>query len=215
MEEIRLSNSKAISEKIKQLAVVNYETVSELIPGLLAKGELILNPLAYIPKDPNTTECFGIGRYLIYDNPDEHNPFSIWAFAFAKGQKTPIHSHKDKGTVTVVEGIVSENYYQPNSDEHTARLISRLDRERFHTNHDDLNDEFVHQLKRKKCFGEGISVSLHIYNMSAYLVNDKGEQIENRNLGKIYTKYKLFDKSILSEVEKSSGELTSSSSICG
>ena len=90
-------------------------------------------------------------------------------FAFAPRQKTLIHDHKYKGTVIVLGEPVSEKYYQP-TGESSARLVDRLE-DRFHSNRDDLNGIFVHQLKRRKGLSLGTSVTLHIYNMEAHLIN--------------------------------------------
>jgi len=186
-------NEDAIISAIKGLENVTYHTVSTSLPRRLAEGSLKLDHSVYNPADFNTVMPNGIGRYLIYDHTDTSNPFSIWVFAFAPRQKTTIHDHKYKGTVTVLEGPRSEKYYQP-TGEHTARLVERVNRYRFHSNHDDLNGVFVHQLKRRKVLGAGVSVTLHIYNMEAYLVNFQGEKTDQRNLNIIYSKDKTIDK---------------------
>ncbi|CAM3147939.1 Predicted metal-dependent enzyme of the double-stranded beta helix superfamily [Legionella steigerwaltii] len=186
-------NEETITRAINELDKVSYDTVSKFIPKKLAEGSLKLDHSVYKPADSNTVMPHGVGRYLIYDHPDKSNPFSIWVFAFAPRQKTTIHDHKYKGTVTVLEGPVSEKYYQP-TGKHTARLVNRIDRYRFHSNRDDLNGVFVHQLKRRKALGAGVSVTLHIYNMEAYLVNFEGEKTDRRNLNIIYSKDKTIDK---------------------
>lgn len=187
IEKIKQKNEKAIVKAIGTLAAINYGTVSRLLPRLLAEDALTLDHSVYTPLDPKTSETSGIGRYLVYDHPDASNPFSIWVFAFAPRQKTCIHDHKYKGTVTVLSDAISEKYYQPTSD-NTARRISRSDRYRFHSTQDELKDNFVHQLKRRKGLGAGFSVTLHIYNMEAHVVNAKDEVVDQRNLNTIYTK---------------------------
>lgn len=189
VERIRQKNRETVKKAITELEGISYETVSMSLPTRFAEGSLKLDNSVYYPADLNTVMPHGVGRYLIYDHPDTTNPFSIWIFAFALRQKTTIHDHKYKGTVTVLEGPISEKYYQP-TGEKTARLVNRIDRYRFHSNRDDLNDSFVHQLKRRKDLGEGISITLHIYNMAAHLVNSGGEQIDRRNLKTIYSKDK-------------------------
>lgn len=187
-ENIPQKNSEAIRQAIKQLDVVNYDVVAKLIPGLLADGKLTLDTSTYIPVD--LTQVSGIGRYLVYDHPDAANPFSIWAFALGPKQKTSIHDHKYRGTVTVLEGPVSEKYYLP-TGEKSAQRIGRADRDRFHTNSDDLKDNFVHQLKRRKGLGDtGTSVTLHIYNMEAKAISPDGEIVDRRNLFRLFTKDK-------------------------
>lgn len=193
IDQIRNKNRKEVIAAISALDTVTYETVSTFLPAKLADGSLKLDHRAYLPVDPGTVEPNGVGRYLIYDHPDEANPFSIWAFAFAPRQKTTIHDHKYKGTVTVLEGPISEKYYRP-TGELTARLENRIDRYRFHCNRDDLSEIFVHQLKRRKGLGKGISVTLHIYNMQAYLVNLEGDKVDRRNLKTIYAKDKTIDE---------------------
>lgn len=196
LELARVVNSRKIDAEIKKLDVVTYETVSELIPRLLAEGKLTLDHTAYVPAD--ITEKSGVGRYLVYEHSDKDNPISIWTFAFASQQKTCIHDHKYKGTVTVLNGPLSEKYYTPLGDD-SARLIKRTDRYSFHCNRDPLVDDgkFVHQLKRRKEFDpHDISVSLHIYNMEARFTNPDGEEQDQRNLRVAYRKFKLFDKSI-------------------
>lgn len=192
-ERIRLKNSQAIMEKINNLDVKNYDTVSKLLPKLIADGSLTLDPSVYTPADPTTVEAKGIGRYLIYDNEDTTNPFSIWAFALAPRQKTSIHDHKYAGTVTVLDGPVSEKYYKP-TGESSAKRIDRADRYRFHSTRDDLNETFIHQLKNRKGLRHDTSVTLHIYNMEAHFVNEAGVMLDRRNLDTIYTKDKSIDE---------------------
>ncbi|EHL31577.1 cupin domain-containing protein [Legionella drancourtii] len=196
IEHIKQKNCKAITEAISKLEVINYDTVSSLIPKLLEEGTLALDHSVYTPADSTIITTSGIGRYLIYDHADKTNPFSIWALAFAPRQKTSIHDHKYKGTVTVLEGPISEKYYQP-TRENLARRVAQFDRHRFHSNSDNLKDTFVHQLKRRKDLGEGSSVTLHIYNMEAHLITSEGERVDRRNLDKIYIK----DKNPLNEHE--------------
>ncbi|WP_454781758.1 cysteine dioxygenase [Legionella sp. WA2022007384] len=193
IDQIREKNKKKVIKAISELDDVTYETVSISLPKQLAEGSLALEHSVYVPFDPSTAKPNGVGRYLIYDHSDEKNPFSIWAFAFAKRQQTTIHDHKYKGTVTVLEGPISEKYYRPTS-ELTAALEDRIDRYQFHCNRDDLTGVFVHQLKRRKGLGEGISVTLHIYNMPAYLVSLEGGKVERRNLETIYSKDKTIDQ---------------------
>lgn len=196
IERVRVKNAEAITKATAKLELVNYDTVSELLPKLIAKGELILDSSIYTPVDPISTNSTAIGRYLVYDHPDKENPFSIWVFAFAFRQKTSIHDHKYKGTVIVLDGEVSEKYYQPTGD-NTARLIKRVDRYRFHCNKDDLEGNFVHQLKRRKGLGDGLGITLHIYNMEAHQITLEGEKIDNRNLSQIYFKDKVTGKDIV------------------
>lgn len=103
MEKIRQKNKETLVKAISELDEVTYETVSMSLPQQIAKGLLKLDPSVYQPADPETMMPNGVGRYLIYDHPDKSNPFSIWVFAFAPRQKTTIHDHKYKGTVTVLE----------------------------------------------------------------------------------------------------------------
>lgn len=204
--EMRQSNSEAIKAAIHQLNVINYDTVSEHIPKLLTKGQLKLEPSAYTPVNPKQVN--DIGRYLVYDHSGE-KPFSIWAFALGPKQKTSIHDHKYRGTVTVLEGPVSEKYYRKLEEntalENTALLVKRADRYRFHTNSDDLTDNFVHQLKRRIGLGqEGTSVTLHIYEMEAHLII-KDEKVENKNLSTIFTKVKTVNSPDKGEYEELRG----------
>lgn len=194
IELIREENRVKLIKAIKELDLVNYDRVSECLPKLLAKGSLKLDPGAYTPFDPSTNEPHGVGRYLLYDNTSS-NPFSIWIFAFAPRQKTTIHDHAYKGTVTVLEGPVSEKFYQPSGEE-SAQLERRIDRYRFHSNGDDLKGTFVHQLKCRKGLGVTGSVTLHIYEMEAYKVNIDGMKIDRRNLNMIYSKDKTVHKDL-------------------
>ncbi|KTC88437.1 cysteine dioxygenase [Legionella cincinnatiensis] len=188
IEFVREANREKIVKAMNELEVVNYETVSKHLPRLLAEGALHLDHSVYTPADPSTNLPKGVGRYLLYDH-DSSNPFSIWVFAFAPRQKTTIHDHKYKGTVTVLEGPISEKFYQP-TGEKSAQLVNRIDRYRFHSNSDDLTSTFVHQLKCRKGLDVTISVTLHIYNMEAYLVHFDGKKIDQRNLNIIYSKDK-------------------------
>lgn len=185
-------NSEQIRNLVRQLGQdVSYELIAEQLPKLLVERKIRLDTSGYLPSAP-TTEASGIGRYLIYDHPDKSNPFSIWAFAFAFRQKTCIHDHKYKGTVVVLDGPIAEKLYRPTSED-TAGLVGRSDRYKFHFNRDDLTGDFVHQLKRRKDFGPGVSVTLHIYNMEARkLILEK--EVDRRNIDQIYSKVKLFDK---------------------
>ncbi|KTD55949.1 Cysteine dioxygenase type I [Legionella sainthelensi] len=186
VEFVREANRKKLVKVINELEVVDYDTVSKCLPRLLAEGSLKLDHSVYTPADPSTNLPKGVGRYLLYDH-DSSNPFSIWVFAFAPRQKTTIHDHKYKGTVTVLEGPISEKFYHPTSEK-SAQLVNRMDRYRFHTNSDDLKSTYVHQLKCRKGLDVGISVTLHIYNMEAYWVNFDGKKIDQRNLNIIYSK---------------------------
>lgn len=188
-DRIHQLNGKALKNAINTLESVTYTTVSELIPALLQQGELVIDYSIYTPANAEVLTGQGIGRYLLYDNPDSENLFSIWLFVLAPRQKTSIHDHLYQGTVTVLSDAVSEKYYTP-SDETKAKLTARSDRYRFHTNHDELKDTFVHQLKRRKALGEGLSCTLHIYQMPAYQVSLDGEKNDNRNLNRIYRKEK-------------------------
>ncbi|MBA2711268.1 MAG: cysteine dioxygenase [Tatlockia sp.] len=194
-KEESLSDFELIKNEISKLASdPNYELVSDQLPRLIAEKKLILNHSDYKPADLSTVESKGIGRYLIYDHPNKSNPFSIWVFAFASKQKTSIHDHLYKGTVIVLEEPISEKFYLPTKD-NKAQLIERYDRYRFHTNKDDLKGNFVHQLKRRKNLGEGISLTLHIYNMEAHHILDENQLVDRRNLNKIYLKDKGSDQS--------------------
>jgi hypothetical protein len=195
---INQKNKEEIIHALHELEVVNYDTVSDLVPKLFEKNQLQLNLSVYKPRDPeNLTPC-GIGRHLLYDHKDEKNPFSIWIFAFATRQITSIHDHKFKGTVIVLQGPISEKYYLP-TEGNRAKLVKRSDRYRFHCNKDSLdtpNEPFVHQLKRRKNldYKEEISITLHIYNMPASTINDLGETVDMRNLNKIYIKDPSYNK---------------------
>ena len=187
------ANKRQIQEIIyvlkKQGKKIDYQTVSQVLPELLAKQELQMDTSAYEPMDLEKEH--GVGRYLIYDNEDKDNPFSIWAFAFGPRQKTVIHNHKYLSTVTVLVGPIAEKFYQPVVDspdgKKQARLVSRSNRYRFHTNRDDLTTDLAHQLKCRKQSGSYFRVTLHIYNMSAYDV----DQVQNRNLKDTFLKADL------------------------
>jgi kynureninase len=204
-------NSEVIKNAINQLGEnITYEMVSEMVPKLLAENKLVLNHTVYTPVD--STIVNGIGRHLVYDNPDKANPFSIWVFAFAPRQKTAIHDHKYKGTVIVLDEPISEKFYLP-TKENTAQLIERIDRYRFHSNKDDLSGNFVHQLKRRKALGKGISVTLHVYNMEAHVINQESEIMDRRNLATIYSKDKFFDKKEFSPYKEAFPDLSQSYSL--
>ncbi|WP_412757759.1 cysteine dioxygenase [Legionella bozemanae] len=205
IDGIKQKNREILIKAITELDEVTYETVSTYLIQKLAEGSLKLDPSVYKPADPTMPN--GVARYLLYDHPDTSNPFSIWVFAFATKQKTTIHDHKYKGTVTVLEGPISEKYYHP-TGEHTARLVNRVDRYQFHSNRDDLSGVFVHQLKRRKALGEGVSVTLHIYNMEAYLVGLEGEKMDRRNLNIIYSKDKTVNKENIPAYSEAHPELT-------
>ncbi|KTC97840.1 cysteine dioxygenase [Legionella erythra] len=189
MDRIHQLNGEVLKNAINTLESVTYTTVSELIPVLLLQGELVIDYSIYTPANADVLTGQGIGRYMLYDNPDSENPFSIWLFVLAPRQKTSIHDHLYQGTVTVLSDAVSEKYYEP-GDEEKAKLTARSDRYRFHTNRDTLKDTFVHQLKRRKGLGTGFSCTLHIYEMPAYQVSLDGEKNDSRNLNRIYCKEK-------------------------
>ncbi|WP_196398929.1 cupin domain-containing protein [Legionella saoudiensis] len=197
-------NMQAISKAIHSLEVIDYIAVSKLLPQLLAEGKLKLDTSAYKPED--LTKNTGVGRHLIYDHKDPDNPFSIWVFVFLRKQKTSIHDHKYKGTVTVLEGPITEKFYLP-TGEHTAALNQCVEREQFDTNWDDLTGSFVHQLKCRKTSCAEISMTLHIYNMPAYQCLD----VENRNLNVIYSKDKTKKNTCDSNNEDNSMQTESNS----
>lgn len=195
-EMLQAQNTAAIQKALQSLnEEITYDTVSKIMPAMLARGELVLDPAAYTPGNIDA-KC--PGRYLVYDHQDSANAFSVWAFAFAPQQKTSIHSHKYQGTVVVLQGPLSEKAYVPTEDGKAA-LIGRSDRLAFHTTQDDLANtpEIVHRLKLRKGIvekeGTMVAVSLHIYNMAAFKVEaaqkePKDHNDHNRNL------FKLFDK---------------------
>lgn len=186
-EDIKKDHAAIIKRSISHLDKVSYETVSKLIPQLLAKGIIALDTSSFIPVDSSIKEPQGVGRFLIYDHDDKNNPFSIWIFAFAPGQKTSIHDHKYKGTVMVLNGPISEKYYLPTS-ENTASIFRRANRNTFHTNVDNLTSVFVHQLKNRQDADKGIILTLHIYAMEAQMINDQDERVDRRNFDTIYIK---------------------------
>lgn len=206
IEQGRQNNTSAIANEINKLAEVNYGAVSRLLPELLKEGALVLDHSVYLPQEP-WSNPFGAGRYLVYDHDDEQSPFSIWAFAFGAGQKTCIHDHKYQGAVTVLHGPVAEKYYIP-SGENTAQLVARSNRYSFHSNRDDLTNNFVHQLKRRKKLDndskldEGISVTLHIYDMPAFAIDLSGSRVDSRNLDRIYERDRSFGKSNIPYTEE-------------
>lgn len=185
IQERQAKNTVVIKKAISTLKNITYDSVASLIPNMLANKSLILDASAYLPANPN--EKSGVGRYLVYDHKDPANLFSIWAFAFAPQQKTTIHDHKYRGTVTVLQGTLSEKFYTPVGDK--AVLSARYDRYRFHMNQDDGTEipQKAHQLKYRKAMVEPgtVAVSLHIYEMPAHK-NDTEEH--NRNLLSIFSK---------------------------
>lgn len=205
IDHTKLQNKQVISEAINSLEIINYETVSELIPRLFTEGKLAFKTSAY--KAEHLNPDMGIARHLIYEHNDPDNPFSIWIFVLLRKQKTSIHDHKYKGTVTVLEGPVTEKFYLP-TGENTAALSKSIEREQFHTNSDDLKSTFVHQLKCRKTSNTGISMTLHIYNMRAYQCLD----VENRNLNVIYSKDKTTQATYESTDEENSNQIENSSS---
>jgi kynureninase len=204
VDHVKELNRQTISEAIHSLQTIDYPEVSKLLPRLLAEGKLKLNTSAYKPAD--LTQETGVGRHLIYDHKDSENPFSIWIFVFLRKQKTSIHDHKYKGTVTVLEGPITEKFYLP-TGENTAALDKCVEREQFDTNWDDLTSSFVHQLKCRKTSNTEISMTLHIYNMRAYQCLD----VENRNLNVIYIKDKTSKVHDNSEAEDNNDQIKSCS----
>lgn len=220
LDEINQRNTDAIIKAMDELDEVTYDSVSSLLPRLLIEEQLILEHSVYTPADLRAVH--GIGRYLIYDHKDKNNPFSIWVFALGSEQKTTIHDHLYEGTVIVLNGPVSEKYYKPTKQKavpdsspchdagtvadddsvaekcipqvkHLARRVDRVDRYRFHFNRDNLKDGFVHQLKRREVFGDGTSVTIHVYKMEAHCVKEN-KTLDNRNLKIIYTNDKSADE---------------------
>ncbi|RUR06387.1 cysteine dioxygenase [Legionella sp. km772] len=186
MKERQEKNTAAIIKAIGALEKITYDAVAALIPNLLADKSLELDASAYTPA--NLESKYGVGRYLIYDHKDLDNPFSIWAFAFAPQQKTSIHDHKYRGTVSVLQGTLSEKFYTP-VDDRSAILSARYDRYRFHMNQDNVTESpsKAHQLKYRKKMAEPgtVAVSIHIYEMPAH---KKDSEEQNRNLLSIFAK---------------------------
>jgi kynureninase len=181
------ANTLAIQKAISLFEEVTYETVSTLIPQMLANKSLIIDASAYYPDDLHNEN--GVGRFLIYEHQEHGNQFSIWAFAFAPEQKTCIHAHRYRGTVTVLQNILSEKYYTL-VDKDNAVLSEQNDRLPFHTNHDNMDIlDRAHQLEyRKSQASPGtVAVSLHIYDMPAYKSADQ----HNRNLLRSFDKEPL------------------------
>ncbi len=111
IEQQQAENTDAIKKAITTLEKITYDSVAALIPQMLAEKSLVLDASAYLPANPELK--YGVGRYLVYEHSEADNQFSIWAFAFAPKQKTSIHDHQYRGTVTVLQGPISEKYYTP------------------------------------------------------------------------------------------------------
>jgi kynureninase len=189
------SNADKIMEALAGLDIC-YGTVSKIIPQMLAAGTLTLDLASFVPENSATPN--GFGRYLVFDNNDLSNPVSIWAFAFAPGQKTCIHDHLYSCTVTVLTGIISEKFYQLEPDEINAKPMRGVHRAQFDTTEDTLGDDnIVHQLKNRQVeksypsplteAEHGLTVTLHIYEMPAFKVAAPESQI-NKNV------YRMFHK---------------------
>ncbi len=93
----------------------------------------------------------------------------------------------------MLSDVVSEKYYEPIS-ERKAQRRARVDRYKFHTNQDNLEETFVHQLKCRKGLGKASSVTLHIYNMEAHTLNLQSEIVDQRNLDTIFEKVRSDEK---------------------
>lgn len=178
IETMKKNNEERIENSIKNIPNANYENIARLLPELIAQQKLILDISIYAPHDAEEYAQKGVKRYCLYNHPDKENPCSIWIFAFASCQKTTIHDHKYKASVMILEGPVTERLYTPvpngqaMNNQYPAVLCERTDRFNFHLNQDKPDDKIVHQLKRRKAFGENqTSRSLHIYNMEAYEVD--------------------------------------------
>lgn len=183
------ANERAITDALSSLQEINYKTASVSIPTMLASGKF--DASVYTPADSTTTEAKGIGRHLVFDNPDPDDPLSMFVFAFGPGQKTPIHDHNVECTVTVIDGVISEIYYKQIGDSNFAKLESCADRATFDIKRDDLDglEALIHQLKRCKYYGDGISRTFHIYKMRAKDIDFNGNEIVNRNVNRTYEKY--------------------------
>lgn len=204
IEAINSFNSALVQDALEQLEIVNYDTASQHLPLLIAEHKLQFDCSRYVPAEPGNHDNSLIARYLIYDHPDPNNPFSIWIFAFAPRQKTSIHDHIYKGTVMVLHGMISEKFYMPTED-NTAQLVKRFDRDCLDIKSDNLDDtvdiQYAHQLKRRKHFGLGTSLTLHIYNMKAKMVNSSGETVNARNVNRIFNKKPILDKQLTPSYE--------------
>jgi predicted metal-dependent enzyme (double-stranded beta helix superfamily) len=191
--EIREENNKRIKKIIEQFGITNFEDAVAIIPSMLTKKELEIDDSAYTCADEETYSESGVNRFLMFDNPNKENPFSIWIFSFAPHQKTKIHDHKYECSVSVLsKHPITEKFFHPTgqlSKTHIplAKRINSIDRYRFHTNCDRLSKVQPHQLKNTKHLGEGTSITMHIYHMEAHLIKD-GIELDNRNLNIIYQK---------------------------
>ena len=191
--EIREENNKRVKDVIERLRIKNFEDAVAIIPSMLTKKELEIDDSAYTCADQETYFESGVNRFLMYDNLDKENPFSIWIFSFAPHQKTKIHDHKYECSVTVLsQHPITEKFFLPTgqlskTSVPLARRINSIDRYRFHCNWDRLSGVEAHQLKNTKHLGEGAGITMHIYHMEAHLVKE-GIKLDNRNLNIIYQK---------------------------
>lgn len=111
----------------------------------------------------------GYGKYLLYSNPDQSNPFCVQLFVFAAGQKTRLHNHIAPCSTTVLQGVVEESLFEPQSGQRKgdplARFLSSTIRQKSSLGGFDdgqLND--VHRIRHVGSKGaDGYAITAHYY----------------------------------------------------
>ncbi|MDA8446407.1 cysteine dioxygenase [Paracidovorax valerianellae] len=84
------------------------DCVAGALDGLLKEAQLSTD--VYQPK---SGELAGYGRYLLHSHAEAGESFCLQLFAFADGQKTPIHDHPNECASFVLKGNLWERLYSP------------------------------------------------------------------------------------------------------
>lgn len=145
----------------KEFQVVLEDKLSAILLGGVDSKKIDLS--YYKPLDGTKR---GYGKYLLYSNPDQSNPFCVQLFVFAAGQKTRLHNHIAPCSTTVLQGAVEEKLFEPQSGqrkgEPLAHFVSSTIRQKGSLGGFDdgkLND--VHQIRHLG--SEGYAITAHYY----------------------------------------------------
>lgn len=121
---------------------------------------------------PSGDDIHGYGKYLLFTNPDTAQPYCLQLFAFAVGQKTPIHDHPCECMSVLLKGNLLERFYKVDTENpNKVQKIDKVPRSVGSTGLIDLGHlDIPHSLKNKANAYSGdappsetMAISVHLY----------------------------------------------------
>jgi predicted metal-dependent enzyme (double-stranded beta helix superfamily) len=92
---------------------------------------------------------------------------SAWAFAWAPGSKTPIHDHHCPCVFSVLDGVVTESWFEQVGEGETVRLIGSKSRDKGHIAALRPSRPNIHRMSND---GDALAITVHIYGFNRRVV---------------------------------------------